>query len=549
MNTSISKEQPVAYLCAEFGLQASLPIYAGGLGVLAGDTIKAAADSAFPFVGVGLLYRGYGVVQQLSTEGLQTETNYLFDPLSNGLEHVYLDEEPLFIKVHLTELDVWLRVWKKTIGNGVYLYLLDTETDQNEINERDITQVLYSGTNETLLKQQLILGIGGVKLLAKLGINPSVYHINEGRPAFAHWQLIRMLMDDHGMTYEKAKLAATQKMVYTNHTLVAAGNQQYSPDLIKVYSAYYAHKMGISNDHLIQDGIEQSTGQFSVTRFALNTCRKANGVSLLHTELSKIEWPSYSWVSVTNGVHLPTWQAPELEHSESLSNTELWHTHMSLKRQTREYVHRQTGYSYDETQLVVGWARRLAGYKQLDKLFTDLKRLELILKNQEKPVYLLIAGKAHSGDTAGKQMLQTILEYFGTSLSGSALFVPNYNIEVAQNLTRGVDVWLNTPEYGKEACGTSGMKATANGVLNCTVADGWAAEVEWSKPGWQIDHTRLAESVYELLEQNIAPLYYQRNHENVPEGWVQKMRAALSLQQQYSAARMLEEYEKLLYTE
>ncbi len=173
----------------------------------------------------------------------------------------------------------------------------------------------------------------------------------------------------------------------------------------------------------------------------------------------------------------------------------------------------------------------------------------MILKNQEKPVYLLIAGKAHSGDTAGKQMLQTILEYFGTSLSGSALFVPNYNIEVAQNLTRGVDVWLNTPEYGKEACGTSGMKATANGVLNCTVADGWAAEVEWSKPGWQIDHTRLAESVYELLEQNITPLYYQRNHENVPEGWVQKMRAALSLQPKYSAARMLEEYEKLLYTE
>ncbi len=549
MNTSISKDQPVAYLCAEFGLQASLPIYAGGLGVLAGDTIKAAADVAYPFVGIGLLYRGYGVVQELSAEGLQTETNYLFDPLSNGLEHVYLDDEPLFVKVHLTELEVWLRVWKKHIGNGVYLYLLDTETDQNNINERDITQVLYSGTHENLLKQQLILGIGGVKLLAKLGISPSVYHINEGRPAFAHWQLIRMLMDDHGMSYEKAKHAAIAKVVYTNHTLVAAGNQQYSPDLIKVYSAYYAQKMGISNDHLIQDGIEESTGQFSVSSFALNTSRKANGVSSLHTELSKEVWPSYTWVSITNGVHLPTWRAPELDDAQSLSDKSLWDTHKHLKTKTREFVHGLTGYTYDENQLIVGWARRLAGYKQLDKLFTDLQRLETILKNQDRPVYLLIAGKAHSGDTAGKQMLQTILKYFGEQLSGSALFVPNYNIDIAQQLTRGVDVWLNTPVYGEEACGTSGMKATANGVLNCTVADGWAAEVNWTNPGWAIDHTQLSESVYTLLEQQIVPLYYERNQDNIPTAWLTKMRAALALQPQYSAARMLEQYEELLYTE
>jgi len=211
MNTTISKQHPIAYLCAEYGVATELPIYAGGLGVLAGDTVKAAADMAAPFVAVGLLYRGHGVVQNLSPEGLQTEGDYYFDPLENGLEHVYLDEEPLFIKVHLTELDVWLRVWKKDMGNGVTLYLLDSETDQNELVERDITQVLYSGTQENLIKQQLILGIGGVKLLSKLGITPSVYHINEGRPAFAHWQLIRMFMDDYGMNYDEAKSAAIEK--------------------------------------------------------------------------------------------------------------------------------------------------------------------------------------------------------------------------------------------------------------------------------------------------------------------------------------------------
>ena len=548
MNTTISKQHPIAYLCAEYGVATELPIYAGGLGVLAGDTVKAAADMAAPFVAVGLLYRGHGVVQNLSPEGLQTEGDYYFDPLENGLEHVYLDEEPLFIKVHLTELDVWLRVWKKDMGNGVTLYLLDSETDQNELVERDITQVLYSGTQENLIKQQLILGIGGVKLLSKLGITPSVYHINEGRPAFAHWQLIRMFMDDYGMNYDEAKSAAIEKTVYTNHTLVAAGNQSYPPELIKMYSAYYATKMGISNDVLISDGLDEN-GQFSITRFALNTSHRANGVSTLHTQLSEKSWPQYSWVNVTNGVHRSTWQAPHIVES-STSNISLWNTHLLLKKETMQFIQNQTGFGYDENKLVLGWARRLAGYKQLPVLFSDLARLKAILQHTDRPVQLLISGKAHMGDTMGKQMLQQIIGYFTNELSGSALFIPNYNIEVAQHLTRGVDVWLNTPELGMEACGTSGMKATLNGIPNCTVADGWAQEVAWDgTQGWELDSTSIAEHFYQLLEDTIAPLYYQRDEHGTPNEWVEIMKNAIALGNKYTGERMLNEYIDTLYVQ
>lgn len=548
MNTTISKQHPIAYLCAEYGVATELPIYAGGLGVLAGDTVKAAADMAAPFVAIGLLYRGHGVVQHISPEGLQTEGDYTFDPIENGLEHVYLDEEPLFVKVHLTELDVWLRVWKKDMGNGVFLYLLDSETDQNELVERDITQVLYSGTQENLIKQQLILGIGGVKLLSKLGITPSVYHINEGRPAFAHWQLIRMFMDDYGMNYDEARTAAIEKTVYTNHTLVAAGNQSYPPELIKMYSAYYAEKMGISNDVLISDGLDEND-QFSITRFALNTSRRANGVSTLHTNLSKKTWPEYTWVNVTNGVHRSTWQSPNLLESKS-SNTQLWHSHLALKKQTMQFIQKQTGFGYDENKLILGWARRLAGYKQLPVLFADLARLAAILKNVDHPVQLLISGKAHMGDTQGKQMLQEIISHFSNELAGSALFVPNYNIEVAQHLTRGVDVWINTPELGMEACGTSGMKATLNGIPNCTVADGWAQEVAWDgTQGWELDSTRISDHFYELLENTIVPLYYQRDEHGVPNNWVEIMKKALQLGNAYTAERMLNEYIDRLYVQ
>lgn len=538
--------QPIAYFCAEFGFTADIPIYAGGLGILSGDTIKEAADQNIPFVGIGLLYRGYGTVQSITEDGLQTESDNLFDPIVAGLEHVYLDEMPLFIKVQMTEVDVWVRCWKKTFSDSVTLYLLDTQTDQNLPSERDITSTLYSGTQDALLKQQLILGIGGVKLLTALGIKPRVYHMNEGRPNFLHWQLIRELMQLHTITYAEAKELAKQKTVYTNHTLVAAGNQSYSADLLRVYSEYYAQSMGITTTELLKDGLDESQTQFSITQAALNTSRTANGVSAIHTELSKKNWPEYSWVNITNGVHLPTWQSQAVVQAKD-NPAALWQAHLAEKRKLEEFIKAQTGYGYNPDFFVVTWARRLAGYKQLGMIFKDIERLRALLKNQERPIQLLVSGKAHQGDQAGKQLLQEVITYMKRELVGHALFIPNYNITVAQHLTRGSDLWLNTPEMGAEASGTSGMKAISNGVVNATVADGWAHEVNWDGCGFVLDHTNLPVDLYENLEKNSTVMFYDRDTQGVPQKWVQMMQRSIELSEQFSTKRMLQQYQERLY--
>ncbi len=545
-----NQNNPVAYFCAEFGFDTNIPIYAGGLGVLSGDTIKEAADQNIPFIGIGLLYRGYGTVQKISDEGLQTDHDNLYDPATVGLEHVYLDEMPLFIKVHLTELDVWVRVWKKTFSDNVTLYLLDTETDQNQPAERSITSTLYSGTPDTMLKQQLILGIGGIKLLNTLGIKPRVYHMNEGRPNFLHWELIRELMRTHEISYYEAKKAAIEKTVYTNHTLVAAGNQSYPTDLLAIYSRYYADKMGISTDELFRDGIasDQSKDQFSVTQASLNTSRKANGVSAYHTDLSKELWPEYNWTNITNGVHFPTWQSSQIAATQN-DSTQLWNTHLEEKRKLAEFVKTKTGYSYNCEYLVIGWARRIAGYKRADLLFQDIELLKSIVTNSEKPVQILLAGKAHSGDTAGKQLLQKLIKYMADELDGHALFIPNYNIEIAQNLTRGCDVWLNTPEMGREASGTSGMKAISNGVLNLTVQDGWTKEVDWNGVGWVLNHENLPLDLYEQLQKNIISLFYQRDENGIPQKWVEMMQNSIKLAPNFSSTRMIHQYIERLYND
>lgn len=543
--TPISVANPVAYFCAEFGFDANLPIYAGGLGILAGDTLKQAADDSFPMIGVGLLYRGYGMRQKVNEDGEQIEEDWLFDPLSQGLEHVYIDDMPLFIKVHLSEVDVWLRCWKKTFANGVVLYLLDSETDQNQLTERSITQVLYSGTTESQLKQQLILGIGGVKLLTALGITPSLYHVNEGRPAFLHWQLIRQYMDAHRISYHSARQLAIDKTVYTNHTLVAAGNQGYPMDILKVLSRYYAEKMNITVDELLKPGIDLDPNTFAVTRFALNVSKKASGVSKLHTELSEEYWPQYHWTNITNGVHFPTWQSADIAAAHT--SQDLWQTHLQEKRNLMEFVQRTTGFGYDPNRLVITWCRRLAGYKQLDVLFYDIERLRKILKSSDKPVQLLISGKAHGGDSHGKELLKSVIGYMQRELSGNALYLPNYNIEIAEHLVKGSDLWLNTPQLGKEACGTSGMKASANGVLQCSVQDGWMAEISLDGLGWPLPAKDIAIKLYELLENEIVPQYYDRGDDGMPPVWLERMTKTIAMSQQYSAKRMLDEYQSNLY--
>lgn len=540
-----SPAHPIAFFCAEYGLEAKLPLYAGGLGVLAGDILKQAADDRLPMVGIGLLYRGDGAKQVITTEGNQLEECYEFDPVSAGLEHVYVDDMPLFIKVHLTEVDVWVRCWQKRLGPTVTLYLLDTDTDQNHPAERSISASVYTGTEEALLKQQLILGIGGIKLLHALEIHPALYHVNEGRPAFLHWQLIRSYMDVHGMSYEQAHLLATSKTVYTNHTLVGGGRQSVNSDLLRAYCRYYADKMGISVDELLRPGLID--GQFDLTTFALSTSVKVSAVSQPHYRLCQQAWPQYDWVAITNGVHMPTWQSHDLAAVVQQPHL-FWQVHQTNKHQTAEFVRQRTGFSYDPNRLVISWARRITGYKQLDSLFSDINRLKSLVSVKNREIQLLVAGKAHAYDTVSKDLILRVIRHFQTELSGFALFVPNYDLDVARALAQGSDVWLNTPQYGLEASGTSGMKASSNGVLQFTVADGWAAEVEWQSLGWALNPDSVSGSFYETLEHEVVPLYWQRNQAGVPMAWVDRMQRTVEMSKRYSATRMMREYQDQLYS-
>ena len=548
-NMSLPKDYntQVAYFSAEYGLQTELPIYAGGLGVLSGDTIKEAADQEINMVAVGLLYRGIKAVQSVDESGWQTEQDADFDPVSCGIEHVYqIDEEqPQFIKITIGEEDIWLRAWKKQIKN-LTLYLLDTDTDQNQPQDRHITHALYYGSEEDIIKQQLILGIGGVRLLNELGIKPHLYHVNEGRPAFLYFQVIQDLMKT-GLSYSESSQLAKQRIVYTNHTLVKAGNQSYNTDLLKQYLVPTAQQLGTSVDDMLTLGNDNNSGgAFSVTQLALNTSCRASAVSQIHYNLSKDLWPDYNWSGITNGVHMPTWQDSDIAFNYEDAG-KLWHTHQDKKRQLMEFVQQVTGYGYNPDWLVISWARRIASYKRPDSLFADIQRLKKLITSQDKPAMILMAGKAHALDTAAKQMLQTMIIAMQTELTGHALYIPNYNLDVASHLVKGSDIWVNTPVFGKEASGTSGMKAVANGVLQLTVEDGWANEVDWKGTGWALDSEKVSESFYSQLEQDIVPMFYNRNQDNIPVDWVTRMQRSIKLAEKFSTTRMLNEYKQKLY--
>ncbi len=541
----MSSAHPIAYFSAEFGFDTNVPIYAGGLGILAGDIIKQAAEEEYPMVGVGLLYRGDGMKQGLDDQGRQIDLDWDFDPVAVGLEHVYLDNLPLFVSVHIGEALIWLRVWKKTFSPTVSLYLLDSETEQNSMAERASTHILYSGSVEYMFKQAMLLGIGGVKVLTALGIHPSIFHLNEGRPAFLHWQLVRQFIELHGLSYDSACQLAREKTVYTNHTLVGAANLSLQSNIVCHYASYYASKMRVSCEELLCQGREDSPEYFNITRFALNVSNRSNGVSKLHSDLSAEQWPQYHWCNVTNGVHMGTWQSPAILAAKD-DEASLWHAHQEEKRHLSQYVQTLTGFSINPDWLYVTWSRRLADYKRLDALFADIERFAKILKRIDRPVQLLVAGKAHQGDQGGKDKLREVISHFSNELAEHALFIPNYNIEIAQQLTRGSDVWLNTPERGREACGTSGMKALSNGVLQCTVADGWAAEVAWQEMGWTLDSADISNSVYSLLETSIIPLFFDRVND-MPTRWLTMMQQSILLSERFSAKQMLTNYRRELY--
>jgi glycogen phosphorylase len=530
----------VAYFSMEFGLEARLPIYSGGLGVLAGDHLKAAAELGMPLVGVGLFYRGGYFTQGLSPDGRQTEAYEALDPEALGLVR-----EPVSVEVELDGELVDAAVWRYDAGS-VALYLLDVDL---------LTDALYSGDREHRIRQELLLGVGGVRALAALGIEPTVFHVNEGHSAFLAVERARALVE-HGVSTADALEQIRQSTIFTTHTPVPAGNEVFGDELVLRYVGDLAASAGLSDDDLLALGHAPGTDGFGLTPLALRLSAAANGVSELHGAVAREMWSALDAPigHVTNGVHLCTWLAPELEellraagvrpeappHAggwEGVLDVDpaaLWEVHARLKRRLAAFA------GLDETRLTIGFARRFATYKRAGLVFSDLERLLAL------PVQVVVAGKAHPQDAEGKDVMQRIVELSrDPAVAGRVVFCEDYDIDLARSIIPGCDVWLNTPRRPHEASGTSGMKAAVNGVLNLSVLDGWWAEAYDPAVGWALDGVSDeadAEQLYGVLEQQVVPAFADR------DGWVHMMRSSIALlAPRFSMQRAVIEYTERYY--
>lgn len=534
---------PVCYLSNEFAIDSDLPTYSGGLGVLAGDLMKEAADQEFPMVGIGILYKGKEFMQHITGEGLEEQRDAQFDHDTSFLRQTTKDGKPLELTIPMDGYEVNVKSYHVRLSDSCILYFLSTDLDSNPQEWVWDMDALYRGDHDSQIRQQIILGVGGIKLLKELGITPNLYHINEGRPEFIIWELVRQNVEN-GMNFSDAWSKAKQMIVYTNHTLVSAGNLEYNIDTIRYWANPFAKALQVQSDDLIKDGFKD--GRFSITLFALNNSRKHSAVSKIHGKYCKTEWKGFSFESITNGVHMPTWQDSDYRRT-TMNDREMWAEHMQKKRELARSVLERTGFGYDPSHLVVSWARRLAEYKQPLAVFSDIARFKAILSQDGRPVQFLIAGNSHSGDANAKHIIETIINYASKELSGHVIFIPNYNISLANHLTSGSDVWLNTPKGNLEACGTSGMKAISNGVLQCTVLDGWTYEVDWNGIGWVLDPNNVAIDFYKKMEDEIVPLYYKLDQDGLPVEWIQMMRKSIEVSKNFSTTRMLKEYKDKLY--
>lgn len=540
-----NENRPVAYFCAEFGIDNELPTYSGGLGILAGDLLSAAADKNYPFVGIGILYRGKDFVQHITKEGKEEQRDSQFDHDTSFLRPTMKNGKPLVIKLRLESSLILIKSYHIRLADNVTLYFLSTNVDGNPPEWISDMDAQYKGDTNSQIRQQIILGVGGVKLLDKLGIKPKKFHINEGRPSFIIWEIVRGYMKRKNISFPQAWQKAKEKIVYTNHTLVTAGNLTYSSEVVEKWATPFAIKMGVDTQLLFKDGmIDPHT--FSITLFALNISTKQSAVSKIHAKHAKGTWPNYDWVGIVNGVHFARWQDSDFRHT-NLDDQKIWDLHMTKKRELVSTVLKRTGYEYDPNRIVISWARRLADYKQPRAIFSDIHRLKNILTNPDRPVQILFAGNSHSTDRSAKSIIEEMIKIFSTDLIGHAIFVPNYNISLANHMVSGSDVWLNTPKGNLEACGTSGMKAISNGVLNCTVIDGWTHEVDWKDIGWVLDPGNVDGSFYDILENQIIPLYYNRDESGLPKEWIKRMRESIKVSKNFSSERMLEEYIEKLY--
>lgn len=600
----ITSQHPVAYFCAEFGLHESLPIYSGGLGVLAGDHLKSASDVGLPLVAVGLFYRMGYMAQRLTADGDQLAVDVENEPSMLPMEQVRTDSgEPLEVRLKLPGRELFLRAWRVPVGR-VSLYLLDANVPSNRPEDRDITRNLYGGDAEMRIQQLIVLGRGGKRLLAKLGLRPAAFHMNEGHAAFLTLERTASLAKEQGLTFEAAREFVRATTLFTTHTPVPAGHDRFSEDLMRRYFGDVDEWAGLPWDRFFALGhAEGDTATFNMTYLALALSSYCNGVSKMHGDVSKAllhpYWPGLLQSelpvsSVTNGIHLPTWTSPRIaaalgvrdravtaadfaQRGAKVDDAVLWEAKCADKRDLvvrvrvaleRAFVQRKDSpialnriaTRLDDAALVIGFARRFAPYKRAHLLFKDIERLRRILDDPQCPVRVLIAGKAHPRDKMGQDILRDIARRArGDDLAGRVIFVEDYDIQLARALVRGVDVWLNNPTHLLEASGTSGMKVAANGGLNLSIGDGWWPEAFDGTNGWQIGGPRVYDdqelqdqfdstTLYRMLEEEIVPLFFTRNAKGVPEGWLERVRSCLgSVPTQFNTDRMVLEYAREAY--
>ena len=508
------KNQTIAYLCAEFALDSALPTYAGGLGVLAGDIVMEANLQNTNLIAIGLFYRlGY-----TGDNLTQAQT-----PQEHRLEKVAT------IKIPIEDHYISVRCWKKQ-QETIPVYFLDTFDSSNSETDRKITDILYPSSSEIKLKQEIVLGIGALKLLEALNIHPRIYHLNEGHSAFLVLGLIRHEMIEHKINFDQARDMVRQKVVFTNHTLLPAGNEVYSSLLVSSHLKKYSEQIQVPVDQLIAPGLIPRSNDFSLTLFCLRLAGRTNAVSHIHSQKAAGIWPHHPMLPITNGIFIPRW-----DRLLSSDPANIWTAHQQCKKTLLEYIAKQTGHQWPVDVPLIGWARRIVSYKRPTAILQDPNRLTTLNAN------FVFSGKTHSADETGLQLFNQMAGSI-SSISKSAVFLPEYSLDLAALLTAGCDVWLNTPVVGFEACGTSGMKACLNGVLPLTTNDGWIGEVDLSNIGWLADDTDITGSLLSLLKDQIIPEYAIR------PSWIRRQLAARQLIfDHFSTTHTLSEYQNLLY--
>jgi starch phosphorylase len=605
-HAGVLRPRPVAYFSAEFGLHESIPIYSGGLGILAGDHIKSASDLDIPLVGIGLFYgQGY-FRQRLDVEGWQQEEYIATDVSQQPMEAaIGANGEPVKVQIETRTGCIRAQVWRVRVGR-CDLLLLDSNVEGNAPEDRELTSRLYGGDRRIRIRQELLLGVGGFRALKAMGVTPGVLHLNEGHSGFVVLEAIRSRMQEEGVNFETALPDVSREVIFTTHTPVPAGHDRFNIELIEEHLGPLREGLGLSLDRLMELGRENPGNgdeDFCMTVLGLRIARRANAVSALHGEVSRAMWkglnPGKTEDSVpighiTNGVHVPSWLAPQMsrvydrhlgagwqEHGaeakiwegiENVDDGELWETHLSLKSRLLEFVRRRAmkqaerrgempeerirlGSVLSPDALTIGFARRFATYKRANLILADIERLASMVNDPKRPVQFVFAGKAHPLDEPGKRVLQQIAQMMRNSQFGDKfVFVEDYDINVGRHFVQGVDVWLNNPRRPLEASGTSGQKVVLNGGLNLSILDGWWAEAYDGQNGFAIGtgrthsnmnvhDTRDGEDLYRVLHDEVIPLYYTRDADGLPRGWIKRMKRTIrTLGWRFNADRMVKDY-------